>query len=402
MDLQYGPQDEAFRIQVRAFLAEHWSPAARGSADAEQAARAFRGQAVEAGYMHRAVPRRYGGSEQPPDAMKATIIREEFGRARAPSEAPLNANGARMVVPTLLEWGTEEQKQRFIPPTLSGEYLWAQGYSEPNAGSDLAAVRTRAQLSGGEWIINGQKIWSTLAQHCNYMFALVRSEPNAPKHEGISYLLVDMRQAGVKVRPLRQITGDTEFCEIFLDDARTPAEWLVGPRGQGWKVSRTTLKHERSGIGGADVLSLFDKLVELARSTVRDGKPAIADPVIQRRLIVLEGYVRSLTYAHYRDFSMSTQGQDPGPLGLMSKLILTNINVEVAAIVRDLLGDQFMLAPMSFDERGRVKRSSGIEKWNNLFMGSIALGFGGGTSNVQRNIIAERALGLPRDTTARS
>jgi alkylation response protein AidB-like acyl-CoA dehydrogenase len=400
MDLQYGPEHEAFREQVRAFLAEFWPPGDRG--DAQQAARAFRNRAVAAGYMHRAVPRHYGGSEQEPDAIKATIIRDEFARVRAPSEAPLNGNGPRMVVPTLLQWGTEQQKQQFIPPTLSGEALWAQGYSEPNAGSDLASVRTRAELVAGEWVINGQKIWSTLAQHCNYMFALVRSEPAASKHEGISYLLLDMRQPGVKVRPLQQITGDSEFCEIFLDDARTPADWLVGPRGQGWQVSRTTLKHERAGIGGADVLSLFEKLVELAKSTTRDGHPAIEDPVIQKRLIVLEGSVRSLTYSHYRDFSMSSQGQDPGPLGLMSKLILTNINVEVAAIARDLLGDHFMLAPMSTAADGRIKRATGIEKWNNLFMGSIALGFGGGTSNVQRNIIAERALGLPRDTTARS
>ncbi|MET0984965.1 MAG: acyl-CoA dehydrogenase family protein [Steroidobacteraceae bacterium] len=396
MDLQYDASYEKFRQQVREFLAENWNAAQAKRADRVEAERAFRRRSIAAGYMHRGVPRRYGGSEQAPDVAQAQIIREEFIRARAPSEAAVTINGPRMVVPTLLQWGTEEQKQQFIPPTLEGTYIWAQGYSEPGAGSDLAAVKTRGELVNGEWIINGQKVWSTLAHKCNHLFALVRTEPNAPKHEGISYLLIDMRQPGVRVRPLRQITGSSEFSEIFLEDVRTPADWIVGGRGKGWMVSRTTLKHERATIGAGDVIGLLDKLVALARSTRLNGRPAIESPTIQRRLVALEGYVRSLAYSGYREFSMNSEGKDAGVISLMTKLVQTNINHEVAAIARDLLGDAFMLEPIS-DEA----RVSGIEKWNNLFMGSIALGIGGGTSNIQRNIIAERGLGLPRDVTAK-
>jgi len=396
MDLDYGSGYENFRQSVRAFLEKNRLP------DAPQGEREFRQRAVEAGFVHRAVPRRYGGSEQPADPIEAQIIREEFARARAPAEAPGNANGPRMVVPTLLQWGTEEQKRHFIPPTLTGEYLWAQGYSEPNAGSDLAALRTRGELVGAEWVINGQKIWSSLAHQCNFLFALVRTEPAAPKHDGLSYLLLDMRQPGVKVRRVKQITGGAQFCEIFLDDARTPASWLVGTRGRGWEVSRTTLQHERTGIGGADVLALFDKLVALARSTRRQGRCALEDPVIQERLVSLEARVRSLAYSSYRAFSMRSQNQDPGVIELMTKLILTHINHEVAALARDLMGEHFMLAPLEAQSAPANIRASGPQKWNNLFMGSLALGMGGGTSNIQRNIIAERGLGLPRDPAHRS
>jgi alkylation response protein AidB-like acyl-CoA dehydrogenase len=392
MELEYSDDCQAFRQTVRAFLASHW-PASPPAAALEEAEREFRRRAVEAGFMHRSVPRRYGGSEQPADPIKAQIIREEFSRAHAPAEAPGNANGPRMVVPTLLEWGTEEQKQRFIPPTLSGAYLWAQAYSEPNAGSDLASLRTRAELINGEWIINGQKIWSSLAHQCNFLFVLVRTEPAAPKHEGLSYLLLDARQPGVTIRRLKQITGGAQFCEIFFDDARTPASWVVGARGRGWEVSRTTLRYERTGIGGADVMALFDKLVALARATERQGRSALEDPIIQNRLVSLESRVRALAFSSNRSLSMRARNQDPGVIELMSKLILTHIHHEVAGIARDLMGDHFMLAPLDASSA----RAGGAQKWNNMFMGSLALGMGGGTSNIQRNIIAERGLGLPRE-----
>jgi alkylation response protein AidB-like acyl-CoA dehydrogenase len=192
---------------------------------------------------------------------------------------------------------------------------------------------------------------------------------------------------------VKQITGGAQFCEIFFDDARTPASWLVGARGRGWEVSRTTLRYERAGIGGADVIALFDKLVALARSARRNGRPALEDPVIQDRLVSLESRVRSLAYSSDRALSMKAGGQDPGLIELMSKLVLTNINHEVAAIARDLMGDHFLLAPLE----GVNSRAAGPQRWNNIFMGSLALGMGGGTSNIQRNIIAERGLGLPRD-----
>ena len=307
-----------------------------------------------------------------------------------------------MLVPTLLEHGTAEQKQRFIPQTLTGEFLWAQGYSEPNAGSDLASLKTRGELVQDEWVINGQKIWSTLAQYARFMFVLARTEPQAgAKQAGISYLLVDLKQPGVTIRPLRQITGGAEFCEVFFDNARTPASWIVGERGAGWKVSKSTLSHERSALGGASTsVGLFDKLVDLARRSRINGRPALQDPVIRQRLAALKGSVDAHLYSSYRQLSMAAHGQNPGVVTLMSKLVSTQIGHEVAKIARDLIGDAFLLAPPA--EGGKSARDAGDEKWINQFMGSLGIAIAGGTSNIQRNVIAERGFGLPRDDATRN
>ncbi|WP_313024353.1 acyl-CoA dehydrogenase family protein [Pseudomonas lopnurensis] len=393
MELTYGAEYEAFRQQVREFVERAWLPHSKLVKTERKAAEAaFRREAIEQGYLYRAIPRQYGGSEQAPDVMRGQIIREEFNRVRAPMEVA--GVGVGMLVPTLLECGSQEQKDRFIAKTLSGEYLWAQGYSEPNAGSDLASVRTKGVLEGDEWVINGQKVWSTFAQYARFMFAMVRTEPNAAKHDGLSYILLDLKQPGVTIRPLKQVTGGEEFCEVFFDNARAPANWIVGERGKGWQVSKTTLVHERNSfIGNASSSqALFDKLVDLARNTLLDGKPASEDPVIRERLLVLEGYVASHVYSSYRQFSMTAHGQSSGIVGSMNKLISTQIGHEVAKLARDLMGDQLLLAPPPEGTRG-----AGPEKWNNQFFGSLGIAIAGGASNIQRNIIAERGLGLPRD-----
>ncbi len=393
MDLTYGAEYEAFRQQVRDFVERAWLPHSKlVKAERKAAEAAFRHEAIEQGYLYRAIPRLYGGSEQAPDVMRGQIIREEFGRVRAPMEVP--GVGVAMLVPTLLECGTQEQKDRFISKTLTGEYLWAQGYSEPNAGSDLASVRTKGVLQDGEWVINGQKVWSTFAQYARFMFAMVRTEPNAAKHDGLSYILLDLKQPGVTIRPLKQVTGGEEFCEVFFDNAKAPAHWIVGERGKGWQVSKTTLVHERNSfIGNASSSqALFDKLVDLARSTRLNGKPASEDPVIRERLLVLEGYVASHVYSSYRQFSMAAHGQSSGIVGSMNKLISTQIGHEVARLARDLMGDNLLIAPPPEGTRG-----AGTEKWNNQFFGSLGIAIAGGASNIQRNIIAERGLGLPRD-----
>lgn len=395
MDLSYNAQYEQFRSTVKDFLGEHWPvPAEIAEQPRHKREAWFRTQAIANGYLYRSVPKEFGGSEQQSDILKAQIIREEFSRLRAPMEAP--GIGNMMLVPTLLECGTQEQKERFVAKTLTGEYKWAQGYSEPNAGSDLASLRTRAQLregkNGQEWVINGQKIWSTLAQYADYMFVLARTEPDASKHAGISYLLIDLKQPGITIRPIKQITGGTEFCEVFFDDAATPASWIVGERGDGWKVSKSTLKHERSSIGGAQTsVNLFDKLVELAKETNLNGKPAIQDPVIRDRLVTLEGFIQSHLYSNFRQLSMQVAHQNSGYVGLMNKLINTNIGHEVAAIAKDLLGENLLYMPPT---KGRA---TGPEKWINQLMGSLGVAIAGGTSNIQRNIIAERGLGLPRE-----
>ena len=391
MDLSYTAPYEEYRASLRTFLDTEWRREWAKGPDAPALADAFRRKAIEAGYLYRSTPKRYGGSEQPADVLKAQIIREEFARVGAPGEIP--GNGVTMLVPTLLEWGTEAQKERFIPKTLTGEYRWAQGYSEPGAGSDLASLKTRAVLDGDEWVVTGQKIWTTNAQSSQYMFALVRTEPAEPRHRGISYLLLDMAQPGIAVRPLKQINGNSEFCEVFLDGARAPAEWLIGTRGNGWAVSRSTLKHERNLVGGASTLDdLFDKLVALARTTERQGRPAIEDPVIRDRLVAIEGYVKAHLYSSFLQLTRDANDQPPGLIGLMNKLNATGIGQQIAQLVVEILG----ASAMHFPERG----ARGPERWINQVFGSLGLAIAGGASNIQRNIIAERGLGLPREAEA--
>jgi len=390
MDLSYTPEYEAFRAQVRSFLADNWPKRERGAPQpSADEVIAFRRRATEAGYLYRNVPREYGGSEQPSDVLKAHIINEEFTRARAPMGEP--GVGVQLLVPTLLELGTPEQKARFVARTLTGEYLWAQGYSEPGAGSDLASVRTRAELVGDKWVISGQKVWSTKAHKAHYMFALVRTEPNAAKHAGLSYILLDLRQPGVTIRPLKQITGGADFNEVFFTEAVAPVEWTVGKRGEGWNVSRTTLRHERNYIGNISRSELlFDRLLETLRKTELDGQPAIRRSDIRQRMVALAGNLEALRYSAYRQMSMAARGEDAGIINLVTKLYATHIASETARIAREATGDAFMLAPPQDENR----RGAGLEKWNNQFLGSLGVAIAGGTSNIQRNIIAERGLGL--------
>jgi alkylation response protein AidB-like acyl-CoA dehydrogenase len=397
MDLSYGAEAEAYRGEVRAFLSAAWTPGERRGGELREFVRAFRREAIDRGFLYRGVPRRYGGSEQPVDVIKAQVIREEFGRARAPME--VGGNGVNMTVPTLLERGTEEQRGLFIRKTIEGDYIWGQGYSEPGSGSDLASVRTRGELSadGTRWIINGQKIWTSLGMQSTHMFMLVRTEPDAPKHEGITYLLIDLDQPGITRRPIRQMTGESgghTFCEFFFDNAETPVSWQVGGRGEGWQVSRTTLKHERAAIGSADGLGAqFRKLVDLAKEMGRIG-----DPVVRQALTRIEGHVMAHRYSSFRLFSCAAAGDDPGPVQLMMKLALTEAGHEIALLAQELIGDHGLIEPDGAGGRG-PRGPRGPEKWLDQIMGSLGNSIAGGASNIQRNIIAERGLGLPRDIT---
>lgn len=385
MELSFGPEHEAFREEVRSFLARKWFEG--------RPVRDFRLDAVEAGYMYRGIPKRYGGSEQPTDVLRARIISEEFKRAGAPTE--VRGNGVQMLVPTLLECGSEWQKERFIAKTLTGEYQWAQGFSEPGSGSDLASLRTKGELRDGKWIINGQKVWTSYARDCQYMFALIRTEPDAAKHLGISYLLIDLDQPGISICPMKKIDGGNDFNEVFFVDAETPEDWIVGKRGEGWSVSRSLLKHERNMLGGIDRSeALFNSLFGLARRTTRNGRPAMEDFWVRDRMAALKAELEVQRCSGYIQLSRELSGASGGRLQLMNKLAQSNFAANIAEVSNAILEDDSLVSPVG-------RRKLGNERWVNQYMNSLAAAIAGGTSNIQRNIIAERGLGLPRDVRKR-
>jgi alkylation response protein AidB-like acyl-CoA dehydrogenase len=403
MDLSYSPEYERFRATVRSFLDQAWTDADRESAGEEKviggirkptaAETRFRLAAIEEGYLYRDVPRAFGGSEQPFDPFKEAILREEFKRAKAPRE--MIGQGASMLAPTLLEHGTPAQKEQFVRSTLMGEILWCQGYSEPGAGSDLASLRTRGELDGDHWVVNGQKIWTSNANEAEWMFCLVRTEPDAAKHDGISYLLIDMKTPGIDVRPLRQMTGEADFSEVFLENVRVPKDSIVGKRGEGWRISRSTLKHERAFIGGTDfVRRTFDGLVLLAQFTNLRGRPAIEEPVIRDRLVQLETRLLAAEYNGYRLLSAQARGRETGLAGMVTKHNTSQLMYDLGLLAMDVMGDRGALA-------NGEPSAPFAGMFVNAYMWAFGMLIGGGTANIQRNVISERGLGLPRAGAAK-
>ncbi len=397
MDLTYTAEYERYRSEVRGFLADRW-PGRGGGRFSKAQFRDFLADAVDAGYLWRNVPRRYGGGERSFDPLQANIIQEEFASARAPTGPP---GLGKLVMPALLSHGTESQKARFVEATLLGDIVWCQGFSEPGAGSDLAAVGTKAVLKDGQWVIDGQKIWTSFAHIADYMFALVRTEPDKPRHAGISYLLIDMKQPGVEVRPLRQMTGAANFNEVFLTGAVTPEDHIVGARGEGWGVKNATLAAERAGSAGAPSIALFRRLLRLAAATAREDGPALEDPEVRQWLADLEARALAHLYSGYRMFTRQRKGEDAGLFPMMNKLYSTEVfGMQAARIARELIGDDgLLLAP----PRGEADwprygdRPVGNETWNGTALTLLSNLIAAGTSNIQRNVIAERGYGLPRD-----
>ncbi len=391
MELEYGPEYDRFRDEVATFLAETPRDIDR---------RGFLLAATARGLVYRHIPRRFGGSEQPFDPIREMIVAGLFDAS--PFSWRLGPQATGMIVPTLLEAGAEWQCEKFIPPTLIGDFSWCQGYSEPGAGSDLAALRSTARLEGDEWVIHGQKIWTSDADQAGLMFGMFRSEPEADKHAGISYLLLDMNQPGIDVRPLKQITGATHFFEVFFDGARTPADWIVGRRGQGWQVARANLKYERNLGGGPRMRQRFAAVLELARTTRRNGRPASEDPVIRQRLAAIEGQVRCAETMTLRQLSAAARGEDALaalPL-LVNKLYGSELGEQVAQLGFDLLGEDGLRAPArsTWDS---VSTAAGDTDFVDQYLFELASGIAAGSSNIQRNVIGERGLGLPRDLRRR-
>jgi len=393
MDLSFTAEQEAFRRQVRTWIKANLPvrerdapPLEQGDPKRIQAMKDWQRKLYGAGYVAMGWPKEYGG--QAADVVQQTIVNEELVLARAPGL--IGMMGIQMVGPTLMKFGSEEQKRRHLPHILNAEEIWCQGYSEPGSGSDLASLKTRAELVGDEFIVNGQKVWTSNAQHAHWMFCLVRTDPAAPKHKGISYLLIDMRSPGVTVRPLIQMTGDPGFNEVFFEDVRVPRQNLVGELHQGWQVANATLAHERNMLGSTTVTQhMFNGLLRLAQSRERGGRPAADDPVIRQRLADLLIRVEAMKYHAFRQLTDTIKKRPPGIGASVNKLVSTELNHDIAAMALEVMGSYGLLAR---NARHVVDRGS----WPNEFMFTLGLVIGGGTSQIQKNIISERGLGMPR------
>ena len=393
MDLSYSPEYEAFRAEIRAFAEKHGAQAPRGGMAATMAgAREWQKLLIAHGYAARTIPKEYGGYGAEPDVLKSRIIAEEFIALGLPMG--MAGQGISMLVPTLLELGSEEQKKKFIGPTLRGEIIWCQGYSEPGAGSDLASLTTRAVEDGADFVINGQKIWTSTAAQADMIFCLVRTEPDKPKHEGISYLLFSMKTPGIEVRPLVTMTGRAEFNEVFFTDVRVPKKDVVGRRGQGWYVANATLRHERGMLGDPNQAGTrLRALIELMQSEDVDGRRLMDNPVLRDRLLKLQARVHAMEYHGLRLLTASLKGEDPGVARPIVKLMGCELNHQLAAFAIDALGELGMLYSAS-----PHLRNGG--NWQSSYMFDLGLIIGGGTAQIQKNIISERGLGMPREPKA--
>jgi alkylation response protein AidB-like acyl-CoA dehydrogenase len=386
MDLELGPRYQAFRREIRDFLEAHRDQAISSVVGAEvSGARRLAWQRilVEAGYVGRTVPKEYGGHGAEPDLVEGILIEEELATARV--SLGMQNQGIGMLVPTLLRFGTEDQKRELIKPTLRGELIWCQGYSEPGSGSDLASLTTRGELRGDRWIVNGQKIWTSTARDAHRMFALVRTEPDAGKHAGISYLLIDMASPGIEVRPLVTMTGDASFNEVFFTDVEVPVSNVVGRPGQGWEVGTTTLRHERALLGRPHLSQqLFDSAVEVVR---RAG--LLGEPVWRDRLMALEARLVAMKANGLRALTAQLEGRDPGLAGLIIKLEGCQLNYDVCGLALDALRERGLGRPGGRDEE--------VGAWLHQRMYALGLIIGGGTAQIQKNIISEVGLGMPRE-----
>jgi alkylation response protein AidB-like acyl-CoA dehydrogenase len=389
MDLTYGDEYAAFRQDTRRFIETHAHLAAKERFLDLEKTRAWQKLLIENGYVARAVPKKYGGYGAEVDLLKAHIIAEEFARAQV--SPGLKGQGIAYLVPTLLELGSEEQKLQFVGPTLRGEIIWCEGYSEPNAGSDLASLTTSAVLDGNDWVVNGQKIWTSTAESADWMFCLVRTEPDAPKHQGISFLLFSMKTPGIRVRPLQTMTGDSHFNEVFFTDVRVPKDQIVGRRGDGWKVANALLLYERDDLGDPDAtLTRLNALVELMKDETIDGRRVIENPVLRDRLMKIQGRVMAMRANNLRLLSAKLNNKDASLAGLIVKLQGCELRHQLEGLAIDALGELGILykdSPYLRDEGS----------WQFMYMLYLGLIIGGGTAQIQKNIIAERGLGMPRE-----
>jgi alkylation response protein AidB-like acyl-CoA dehydrogenase len=376
MDLTLTPEEQAFRDEVRGWLDEnHPGPEPDSEQGKFEFRREWQRQLHRAGWAGISWPQEYGGRGA--TLIEQAIFSEEMARAKAPS--PANVLGLVMGGPVVIAHGTDEQKERFLEPILSAEEIWCQGFSEPESGSDLASLKTRAVREDGGWRVTGQKVWTTYAHEAKWCMLLARSDPDAPKHKGLTYFISDMDQDEVEVRPLRQITGEAEFNEIFLEGAYVPDENLLGGEGNGWNVAITTLMHERAGLGAASAIQVRRDLDELIALINERG--LADDPVIRQRIAELKIGVEALRLGSLRALTQQMRVGVPGPEGSVAKWEWANLNQALTELAVDVLGPEALRPGSDWAYRLLRARANSIE---------------GGTTEVMKNIIAERVLGLPR------
>ncbi len=393
MDFNYTPEEEKFRKHLRAWLDENRprgkEKLGRGESRNDdrdwQRLVAWHKKLYEAGWVGLSWPTEYGGRGA--TLMEQIIFNQELGRRKLPSGC--NILGVMMAGPAIMHWGSEDQKHRHLQKILSGDEIWCEGLSEPGSGSDLASLQCRAVVDGDDFVVNGQKVWTTLAHRSQWVQLFVRTDGDASKHKGLSCLLVDMKSPGVTIRPLRQITGESEFNEVFFEDVRVPKANLLGPLNSGWQVLITTLMHERAGISELGTESIIDHLIELARETKRNGEPASKDGYVRQQIAKFAIEVQARRLNSLRSLTKRLKGAPPGPEGSIGKLSATELTQRMAKFAVELAGPRALLegdSPYALDQ-GR---------WLQAVLESPALTIAGGTSEVNRNIIGERILGLPK------
>ena len=387
MDFRDTPEEATFRKELRTWLeANVPEPSHRAGRLDVESAKDWSQRLFDAGYSGITWPEAFGGRGLP--YTYQAIFLEESARAEAPDH--IGVIGLGMAGPTIIAHGTDEQKTRYLGKILSGEEVWCQGFSEPGSGSDLASLKTRAEDDGDHYVVNGQKVWSSFAHIADWCILVVRTDPSAPKHQGMSYLLVDMHSPGVDVRPLRQITGDPEFNEIFFSDVRVPKGNILGSEGEGWRVAMTTLMHERGTLGfalTARLEVLTKKLIELAGEVRVNGGRAIDDPIVRDKLVKQWVELQALRFTNYRALTGLVKTGVPGPEGSIAKLFWSESNQRLTKLAIELLGPDAQLNEDDGVWTGFWQYQQHRSRGNTIEAG---------TSEVLRNIVAERVLGLPR------
>jgi len=392
MNFDFTAEQEAFRKEVRAWLEANLPDDLRGRsfassrADRDEVARlrAWQKTMADAGFVGMEWPREFGGRGA--SIVEMIILYQEMARAESPQL--VNRGGVSMLGPTLMKYGTPAQRARFLPKILTAEELWCQGFSEPNAGSDLANLQTRAVLEGDYFVVNGQKVWTSMGHVADWCFLLVRTDPAAAKHKGISFLLVDMKTPGITVRPLRQMTGEAEFNETFFDNVRVPAANLVGKLNEGWGVAITTLAYERDLLTFIRHISLRNALHRLVKLVRERGRAA--DPIVRQKVAALWIGEQALQLNGYRSLTRILRGGQPGPEGSTSKLSWSQLDQELAQVATEVIGPASQLA-------GESAWAPDEGQWEFYALLAQASGIRAGTTEILKNILSERVLGLPKD-----